>query len=632
MTTSNNKNGQRATATLPFRGRALLLVNGNEIKLRRKGLALLYYLAIEGPAHREKLAHLLWGRGNALQNLRVELHRLKQTLEGVGLEPFANHEDPLELTQIGIDSTGPAGEVLEGLDDVSPAFQEWLELQRLRDPGAAPASLRVSLVDELARDVKLPFVLVIAGEPGSGRCDVARDLATRLRLPLVHGPARPDHPSVNVIALDDTVNAELAFTIGSSPNHLWVLERSSFGEDPQMLLELRARIAPDRMRFVSLEPLRWWEVKGSLPQGLPFSEGARLFQAALGNPRYLSELVELREKARPGEPLPIPLTMRAAFALEARKLSTGARRAIEAGSVHAGSFTAELLTALSIDHHLAELEASGWMKFDGVAWRFTNELSRRMLVDLLPEGTKHHLRTVVARQLSREAAEPALAQRLGVKMTDEVSLAAGRRGRYREPIMRRVIVSSEVWLDEPAVTADSVHISGEKVLVSRMRLYAAPESSASQAHWNLDDEPLLLRLRGKAYFDDTQLPANPVPTPGLTIRVIGPKSLRLYLCQPGRPVLKTTESVGLPLTESFDYWIIAPAGRQLQIASCAPGVVMEFRLTAYKYLNPEEAPASAEWFVDAYSLEDSAVAGVSRDGPVVSQQSALTVSSLHDAH
>jgi hypothetical protein len=604
MISTEQLNHQRIAATLPFRGRARLLVNGHEVKLRRKGLALLYYVAIEGPTRRELLAHLLWGRGRALQNLRVELHRLKQPLEQLGIAPFADYEDPLELSQVSIDSTRFTGDVLGGLDDISPVFQEWLERQRSLNPEAAPASHRAELIDELARDVTLPFVLVVVGEPGSGRRDVAQDLAAKLRLPLVDGCAGTA-PSVNFISLDGILDSNLATTIERSHDRLWVLERSIFGEDPEALLQLRARIAPERMRFVRLEPLRWWEVKGSLLQTMTFTEGARLFQAALGNSRYLAELQQLRGKASPGGALPVPLTIRAAFALEARKLSAGARRVIEGASVHSGPLTTGLLTALGVDGHLAELEAGGWLTFDGATWRFTNELARRMLADLLPEGTKHHLRALVGEQLRREKAGPQDIARLG-KQGAKPATGPGVDGRTAcdAPVKQRVVVTGEVWLDEPEVSSESVKLVGDKVIVSRTRLYGASEAATSRAIWGLDEEPLLLRLRGKAYLHDEQGPVEPSYTRGLTLRIVGSNAPELDLCRSGTPARMTAASVGLPLTERFDYWIVVPAGRQLQLASNAPSAVIEFRLSAYRYQCIADAATGAEWIVDAYALEE----------------------------
>ena len=47
------------------------------LPLRRKALGILYYLALEGPTRRERLADLLWGHRVALQNLRSELTHLR---------------------------------------------------------------------------------------------------------------------------------------------------------------------------------------------------------------------------------------------------------------------------------------------------------------------------------------------------------------------------------------------------------------------------------------------------------------------------------------------------------------------------------------------------------------------------
>lgn len=76
-------------------GPARLEHQGHEVKLQRKGLAILYYLALEGPTRREVLADLLWGHSAASQNLRVELYRLSQALSPLGFTAFAPGEDPL---------------------------------------------------------------------------------------------------------------------------------------------------------------------------------------------------------------------------------------------------------------------------------------------------------------------------------------------------------------------------------------------------------------------------------------------------------------------------------------------------------------------------------------------------------
>lgn len=123
------------TTNAPFQlmlwGPARLEHQGREIKLQRKGLAILYYLALEGPTRREVLADLLWGHSAASQNLRVELYRLSQVLSPLGFTAFAPGEDPLRLPSlVFLDRTPGPGLPLEGLEEVSTEFRAWLEGQR----------------------------------------------------------------------------------------------------------------------------------------------------------------------------------------------------------------------------------------------------------------------------------------------------------------------------------------------------------------------------------------------------------------------------------------------------------------------------------------------------------------------
>ncbi|MFX7589816.1 hypothetical protein ABTJ68_19090, partial [Acinetobacter baumannii] len=96
---------------LPLFGRARVVFQGRELRVSRKGLALLYYLALEGPTSRARLADLLYGHGSALQNLRVELHRLGQAF---GREVFPKGQDPLSLPSwLKLEASGH-GKALEG--------------------------------------------------------------------------------------------------------------------------------------------------------------------------------------------------------------------------------------------------------------------------------------------------------------------------------------------------------------------------------------------------------------------------------------------------------------------------------------------------------------------------------------
>lgn len=98
------------------------------LPLRRKALGILYYLALEGPTRRERLADLLWGHRVALQNLRSELTHLRSFF---GKEAFRG---PVLTLPPGVelDRTPGSGEAMEGLEDLSPAFADWVYGWRTR--------------------------------------------------------------------------------------------------------------------------------------------------------------------------------------------------------------------------------------------------------------------------------------------------------------------------------------------------------------------------------------------------------------------------------------------------------------------------------------------------------------------
>jgi hypothetical protein len=123
-------------------GPARLEYQGRELKLQRKGLAILYYLALEGATRREVLADLLWGHSAASQNLRVELHRLSQALAPLGYTLFKAGEDPLQLPPfVTLDRTPGPGVPMEGLEEISVEFRAWLEGQ----PGLQRKHARLEL-------------------------------------------------------------------------------------------------------------------------------------------------------------------------------------------------------------------------------------------------------------------------------------------------------------------------------------------------------------------------------------------------------------------------------------------------------------------------------------------------------
>ena len=119
---------------LHFLGTPRVLRGGREVKLPRKSVALLAYLAIEGQASREQVASLLWGSfetGNANGNLRRELHRIRETAARDHLETTGGALR-LKFYSSDTDDQAAAGDLLSGLQLIdAPEFDTWREGQRV---------------------------------------------------------------------------------------------------------------------------------------------------------------------------------------------------------------------------------------------------------------------------------------------------------------------------------------------------------------------------------------------------------------------------------------------------------------------------------------------------------------------
>lgn len=610
-------------AVLAQSGPARLTVDKTVVNVRRKGLAILYYLAVEGPTRRDHLAEILWGHGRARPNLRVELHRLKDTLAPYGIEPFASSGDPLALTGVVLERTIDSGttaslgaavdSTLDGLDDISPEFQEWLERRRNTTDHATGRHARTALVDELVRTIVPPYVLILAGEPGSGRRAVARDLAAQMGLPFVDGCAGSG-AAVRYVVPDDSTCSDVATAIERDDACVWVLPRSLFGEDEAIVLRLRAVMPPDRLRFKTLEPLDWWSVKAMLPKDVTFPEGARLYLASGGNQQYLHELLELRTMGGPGAPLPVPLRMRAAFALEARKLSDGARHSLERASLHRGTLSRDVLSAVGASTHVEELERNGWLTYDGGGWRFASEVSRRMLEGLFREGSRHRIHDEIAVALEGlgAASEAAYHRSLSTGEPMRADSASEVDNRNRTPTIVHVGVGQERWLDDAATEGTSVRIDGDRVG------FARTESSCpcSRARYRLEPEPLLLRVKGRAYVDAGASTSVGEQAATLVLSLLDSGARPVHLGGEGGAHIGPGEQLCLPLEQRFDYWLLAPAARELTLESCSTGAIIELRLAAYRPVAVSTESDSTCTVVAAYALDDVNDAGSVVDGTV----------------
>lgn len=584
---------------LVLRGPARLTIAGKSVRLRKKGLALLSFIAVEGPTRRERLAELLWGHGQALQNLRVEIHRLRRTLTDLGVDPFKPQTDPLELSD-DVAAIYGDGALLEGLDDISPEFQDWLEQRRAVQEGNGESNFREALLDDLVGLLSPPFVVVVAGLPGSGRRAFAKALARRIGLPFVEGEQRSGG-AVRYVVPGEQVAASLAAHIVDDESSVWVVERSLFGEDPDLVLQLRSRVPASRLKFVELPPLNWWDVKRSLPQGVDFVEGARLFLASGGNLQYLQELLDLRTHVGPQSDLPVPLRMRAAMMLETRELSLAARRALESASVHRGDFTTEALEAVGAADHLDELERSGWIVFHGGRWRFASELARRLIEDQLQEGVRRRSHLLLAAQFAREGASVAAEYHKcrGAGSTPRPLELVRSVSRSEAPRVELVGVGPEVWLDDGVASGCSVRIEGDKLVWSR----GAASGDESSVLYALEKREILLRVRGRALVVDGSARDFAGPVGALTISLPGAAVADVHLCGVTQAEMADGRTLRLPLSHRFDHWLIAPVAGCLRLTSRAASAVIEMRINAYR---PKSVPAKAgEDFakVEAYQLE-----------------------------
>jgi DNA-binding SARP family transcriptional activator/Flp pilus assembly protein TadD len=129
----------------------------------RKDRLLLAYLALSGgrPQDRSRLAGLLWGdRGEtqARDSLRQSLAALRQAFRVCGLEPLQAERETVTFTlgPLAVDAAGfadladtapseavavYAGDLLEGVDGLTPEFEAWLLPERERLTGLAVRAL-----------------------------------------------------------------------------------------------------------------------------------------------------------------------------------------------------------------------------------------------------------------------------------------------------------------------------------------------------------------------------------------------------------------------------------------------------------------------------------------------------------
>jgi len=443
------------------------------VRLSLKGLALLYYLALEGPTSRVRLADLLYGHSAGLQNLRVELHRLAKAL---GREVFPKGQDPLVLPSwIRLEAPGE-GEVLEGLEEVG-GLSDWVYGLRERYRDIPVPDARRALLRELAA-LRPPFLLVLRGRLGAGHRSFAQALAGALGLPF-HQTLRLEglvylEPPYPQVALKDLLRSKALLVLRLDP-----------GEEPRFFLELRAQYPAERVRVVELPPLTWLEARESLLKDLPFAEAARVYVQAGGEPEWIPDWRACPEG---------PKRSLAQLRLQTRFLSEGARFALERLSVVPGRIPEEALDALGALPHLDELERKGFLVYRQ-GYRFAGEGERRLLYAALPLGQRQelHERVATALALSGRALEEAFHRRALGEAFAELLPFHLRQALSGEGLRRRALGRGA----ERAILPKG----GEGVFAWEKGFWVALLEPGEEARFSLEpqEEEVLLEVAGEAY-------------------------------------------------------------------------------------------------------------------------------------
>ena len=577
---------------------------GEVLPVRRRGLAILVYVALEGPTRREQLADVLWDHRGALRNLRVELHRLRSAFAPIGVEPLRKAVDPLALTP-AIDVAQKPGKpgFLVGLDDISPEYQSWLEQRRhLAEQNGDPPA-RTALLDELADRVRAPFVVIVQGSPGAGRRTLARALARRLRLPYLED-LHLERPALRYVAPAHHTLGSLPERISRDQNSVWVIGCSTFGEDSHLLLQVRAGVPADRLRFVTLAPLTWLEAKHSLLEGVQFHEAAGLYLAADGHPGYLTELLELRKGGALATPLPVPQRLRAAIALEARYLDERARKALERLAVHRGTCTSTLVDVLDATDSIDELERAGWVQYDGAGWSFRDPLAAKLLRAGLEPGYRLRLQQVIAAHVrtggehtvdpgprdADDSAPPSQLRRPGPSANEPAVSSNGHL------VARRVRRGHEILVEPPRSDADDIEFDGALIAWSRI----APLRRGDGVSWHLPSEAHLVRVKGHAQVSPEDDCAQAPQLGVLRLCVNGVPARDVTIGRVEEPRVAADGVAWLPAEQHFDHWFLVPAGSTgLHLTSETSGAVIEVELVAYR---AETAVSNEGDAVEAWDL------------------------------
>lgn len=596
----------RERLELHLDGWVRLEYGGNEIQLRRKGLALLCYLALEGPTEREYLTDLLWGSGASSSNLRVELHRLRQALSGLSFELFKDRQDPLRLSKrlkiVSPRKRRDSLEILRGMDDISLQYQEWLEFKRTDLSDSNTFLVREALVDDIAAALSFPFLLIVQGQPETGRLAFAQALAKQLKVPFISGE-HGNIKGVRYVSTSVNRSENLLKQILSDQDNIWIIECSAFGEDSEFVLELRGYYQPDKMRFVQLKNLSWHASRKTLLQALSFREAATLYLASGGHPGYMAELLALRS-AHDVTHLPLPQKIRAAYQLESRTLSQGSRYALERLSVHPGVLSEGLLEAFDAKASLDELERYGWLSFDN-GWRFVNNVVRTILHESLPSGQRQRYHLTAAQTFERE--NKVAAQYYHCQQVNQTSSPAALLNHVDDWAKRVLVADMQASAqlrqqtyslgEEQALLENS--LSGEEVSFDDSRLVIVRNSllpTLTKVEFEVLERAQILKVSANLHLKnahDIGLSGTAFP---LRIKLIGEETQTVYFAAVSSSEKLDAFTYLLPIETTLSLYLSCPTFSELHVESAATDAIIELDLRCYAKAKKGEA-------VTAYDLD-----------------------------
>ena len=570
----------RMLLKLHVAGPAGLSGPAGRIRLRRRALAILCYLAFEGATRRERLADLLWDTKNPLANLRVELNVIRSALEQAGSPGFRRHEDPLQLPDC-IRREETARDVptyLEGLDDLSPGFQEWLEWCRGRLRETAGSAERELQLPEALAGLRPPHLLVVEPLPFAGARPLAELLARRLELPFV----APDSDAAGVRLAVPPHPADLVSTIRSDSRSLWVFERNHFGADPDELLKLRYRLPAGQITYFRMEKTSWSAVRSAQLAGLPFAEAAARYLASGGQASFLTEQLNMPAAAGPA----VPRKYGAALELELRRLPPDCRQLLESLAAAATVRPAPELLQTAPRACLDRLISERWLTYAGTELRFTSAFAVNLLRQVLPEAVRRAERQRLA-LLAAEAGAPVRAWLLQSRaaagpMPPEVEaalepwarelLSGTRAGRQLQP--ETMVPGEELYRDGLQRFGPGASRDGEGAVL----VHFGTEGEASGVNVPLPGKAVIVRLSGRAFIRNQRgagTGGNAVP---LELRSNGTAAAVLA---PGLSGSRTDAGLSVPLPETFDCLFAVPAARELTVETRAEQAVIELAVQLY---------------------------------------------------